>query len=190
MKVYGFTAKSTGVLRVLTSEIFISQPFLPSKTVKQPPVNKYIGIWDTGATNSVITQNVVDDCHLKPIGMTRVSHCDGVSIVEVFLVNIALPNGLGIAHLRVTKGKLVGDANALIGMDVISQGDFCISNFNQKTWYTFRIPSVEAIDFKGHSTPPTPLKNTTTMLEKSSSIGRNAPCPCGSGKKYKKCCGK
>jgi uncharacterized protein YecA (UPF0149 family) len=21
-------------------------------------------------------------------------------------------------------------------------------------------------------------------------IGRNAPCPCGSGKKYKKCCGK
>lgn len=21
-------------------------------------------------------------------------------------------------------------------------------------------------------------------------IGRNAPCPCGSGKKYKKCCGR
>lgn len=21
-------------------------------------------------------------------------------------------------------------------------------------------------------------------------IGRNAPCPCGSGKKYKRCCGK
>ncbi|MBT7153787.1 MAG: SEC-C domain-containing protein, partial [Deltaproteobacteria bacterium] len=21
-------------------------------------------------------------------------------------------------------------------------------------------------------------------------IGRNQPCPCGSGKKYKKCCGK
>jgi len=20
-------------------------------------------------------------------------------------------------------------------------------------------------------------------------VGRNAPCPCGSGKKYKKCCG-
>ena len=24
---------------------------------------------------------------------------------------------------------------------------------------------------------------------KSTKIGRNAPCPCGSGKKYKKCCG-
>jgi uncharacterized protein YecA (UPF0149 family) len=24
---------------------------------------------------------------------------------------------------------------------------------------------------------------------RSEKIGRNAPCPCGSGKKYKKCCG-
>jgi len=27
---------------------------------------------------------------------------------------------------------------------------------------------------------------TVTVAEK---VGRNAPCPCGSGKKYKKCCG-
>jgi len=27
------------------------------------------------------------------------------------------------------------------------------------------------------------------MPAKSEKIGRNAPCPCGSGKKYKKCCG-
>jgi preprotein translocase subunit SecA len=26
--------------------------------------------------------------------------------------------------------------------------------------------------------------------EKGQKIGRNDPCPCGSGKKYKKCCGK
>jgi uncharacterized protein YecA (UPF0149 family) len=24
----------------------------------------------------------------------------------------------------------------------------------------------------------------------SSNVGRNDPCPCGSGKKFKKCCGK
>ena len=29
-------------------------------------------------------------------------------------------------------------------------------------------------------------KPETRSVEK---IGRNAPCPCGSGKKYKKCCG-
>ncbi len=29
-----------------------------------------------------------------------------------------------------------------------------------------------------------------TVKRESEKIGRNAPCPCGSGKKYKKCCGK
>jgi SWIM/SEC-C metal-binding protein len=28
-----------------------------------------------------------------------------------------------------------------------------------------------------------------TQAVKSEKIGRNSPCPCGSGKKYKKCCG-
>ena len=29
----------------------------------------------------------------------------------------------------------------------------------------------------------------TTIKRKNKKVGRNAPCPCGSGKKYKKCCG-
>ena len=32
-------------------------------------------------------------------------------------------------------------------------------------------------------------RNSTTVV-KGKKIGRNDPCPCGSGKKYKKCCGK
>ena len=28
-----------------------------------------------------------------------------------------------------------------------------------------------------------------TVKREGKKIGRNAPCPCGSGKKYKKCCG-
>ena len=27
-------------------------------------------------------------------------------------------------------------------------------------------------------------------IRKEKKVGRNDPCPCGSGKKYKKCCGK
>lgn len=34
-----------------------------------------------------------------------------------------------------------------------------------------------------------PMKNYSN-IRKFSKIGRNEPCPCGSGKKYKKCCGK
>jgi len=28
------------------------------------------------------------------------------------------------------------------------------------------------------------------VMRQSSKVGRNDPCPCGSGKKYKRCCGK
>jgi hypothetical protein len=31
-------------------------------------------------------------------------------------------------------------------------------------------------------------KNSSTVI-KDKKVGRNDPCPCGSGKKYKKCCG-
>jgi L-rhamnose mutarotase len=33
-----------------------------------------------------------------------------------------------------------------------------------------------------------PLKESKTVARKKPKIGRNDPCPCGSGKKYKKCC--
>ena len=35
-----------------------------------------------------------------------------------------------------------------------------------------------------------PKANTETYRRQQPKIGRNDPCPCGSGKKYKKCCGK
>ena len=33
-------------------------------------------------------------------------------------------------------------------------------------------------------------KDSTTVVNEGPKIGRNDPCPCGSGKKYKNCCGK
>jgi len=34
------------------------------------------------------------------------------------------------------------------------------------------------------------LENTTTVRRVTPKIGRNDPCPCGSGKKFKQCCGR
>ena len=39
-----------------------------------------------------------------------------------------------------------------------------------------------------HGNENTNISHSTTS-HKSNKIGRNEPCPCGSGKKYKKCCG-
>ena len=35
-----------------------------------------------------------------------------------------------------------------------------------------------------------PLKKKPVVHKKNEKVGRNDPCPCGSGKKYKKCCGR
>jgi tetratricopeptide (TPR) repeat protein len=53
------------------------------------------------------------------------------------------------------------------------------------------------INFGGKGLPLSALSNVTAMLREASppasvtsqKTGRNEPCPCGSGKKYKKCCG-
>ncbi len=40
---------------------------------------------------------------------------------------------------------------------------------------------------------PSPMAEAAKRREKAAvvaKVGRNDPCPCGSGKKYKKCCGR
>ncbi|MFW9878578.1 MAG: anaerobic sulfatase maturase [Candidatus Thorarchaeota archaeon] len=53
-----------------------------------------------------------------------------------------------------------------------------------KRFYTHALPSLEYIAEK--------IKNgsdiSSSLKFKSNKIGRNSPCPCGSGKKYKNCC--
>ena len=50
----------------------------------------------------------------------------------------------------------------------------------------FRQPKQQQLAFSGGG-EPVPKKPAKRTAKK---IGRNAPCPCGSGKKYKKCCGR
>jgi preprotein translocase subunit SecA len=52
-----------------------------------------------------------------------------------------------------------------------------------------RVPTddvAQAVSYDGQM----PEENVSTYHRESPKVGRNDPCPCGSGKKYKKCCGK
>lgn len=48
-------------------------------------------------------------------------------------------------------------------------------------------PKEQNLTFSGSGDAPAAKK---PMKRESEKVGRNAPCPCGSGKKYKKCCGR
>lgn len=171
----------------IITQTAISQAFVPHKN-KISPASKdfkiFKGLWDTGATNTAITQKVVDECKLVPIAMKQIQHAGGIEACEVYLVNVVLRNNILIPQLRVSKVNLGPDIDILIGMDLINQGDFAITNKNGKTTFSFRIPSLETIDFKEiKSNTPAPI-----LHKKGHNIGRNNPCPCGSGKRFKNCC--
>ena len=183
-----FTTVYDGVSRVLINEVYIASAIKSSsKQIRRPPDSKqYKALWDTGATGSVITRKVVLECGLKPISIANVHHAKGTGTSYVYLVSIFLPNSVCLPSLRVTEGELAGDVEVLIGMDIMGRGDFAISNRNGKTVFTFRMPSLERVDFVEQ------IKNTpkTRPVSPPHKVGRNDPCPCGSGKKYKKCCGR
>ena len=187
-RVDAFISKYPGKSRVLANEVHICEAFKSSDASVQMPGNakKFLAIWDTGATGSVITKKVVDDCGLKPISMAKVSTANGETTTPVYLASVFLPNKVAFTQVRMVEGKIAGDKEVLIGMDIISQGDFAVTNKDGKTAFSFRIPSIERIDFVEQGKSGASRQARRTL----SKVGRNDPCPCGSGKKYKKCCGR
>ena len=172
-----FTLAANGLLRALKTQASICHGFDPAKPPSPyPKLVQFEGVWDTGATGSVISQKVVDDCGLKPIGMARVHTAGGECNCEVYLINILLPNQVGFPNVRVTKADM-GGTDVLIGMDIISTGDFALTHKDGKTCFSFRQPSLVRIDFV-----------EAEKLAAASKVDSYAPCPCGSGRKFKYCC--
>lgn len=142
-----FTVTSNGgLLRVLQTACKVAEAFDPSQPPPHPALHDFVAIWDTGATNSCITERVVNTCALKATGMTQVHGVGGVQLSEAYLVNLWLPNNLGVQQVRVTKGS-VATADVLIGMDVITLGDFAVTNQGGRTVFTFCMPSHRHLDF-------------------------------------------
>jgi len=184
VQTWQFTTEHNGMANVLVSEILISEAFNPATTEKYPDPKKFNGIWDTGASSTAISKNVVDQCELKPTGIANLQTAGGEQLSNTYLVNMRLPNKVGVAELRVIEADLGAHTDILIGMDIINAGDFAVTNFGGRTVFSYRFPSLKHIDFVKEGKPDT-KPHTQKSTKK---VGRNAPCPCGSGRKYKKCC--
>jgi len=153
---HAFTSRYNRKTRVIFTEVGVCLPHKPEEAKTQKiDVNKYIAIWDTGATHSAITKKVADAIGLQPTGVRDVRHAKGMSSANTYLVNFILPNGVMAYNVRVTEVDLIPDDKTtedkqpqlLIGMDIIGEGDFAITHFNGKTTVSFRMPSLEEIDF-------------------------------------------
>ena len=140
-----FTATAAGLSNVLISPCKVG---LAGANAGQPHED-FQAIWDTGATNSVITQNVVDKCELKPIGRARLAHAgvdEEPDETDVYLIDLGLPNGVVVQNVPVSRSGFSG-GDVLIGMDIINTGDFAITHANGQTKFTFQYPAQADIDF-------------------------------------------
>lgn len=182
LRASAFTQRYEGLTNVLRTECIVYPAFDPNSG-QVPNHCKIMCLWDTGATNSVISARLVQALQLKPSGKARVSHAQGSTVVNTYMVNVMLPNNVGIPFLQVNEGVLAG-FDMLIGMDIISKGDFSISCPEGKTVFSFQLPSTHEVDYVDRKLIETPYK------KQGKEPRRNELCPCGSGKKYKNCCGK
>lgn len=146
IKHHAFTIKSEALTSSIITDISIQEP------VSGNTLEKGIrGLWDTGATGSVISKRIVDELRLIPTGKTLATGVHSTIEVNTYIVNVALPNGVLVQDVRVTESPLFNNFDVLIGMNIIALGDFAFTNKNRESWFSFRIPSVERLDFVPNS---------------------------------------
>ena len=104
--------------------------------------------WDTGAIYSSISRELVNKLGIILEGKYKVDSTNHSQILDscniLMLINdtIAFPvKAMVVDNIHNTGIDL------LIGMDIISQGDFVISTYEGTTCFSFRVPSKGLIDF-------------------------------------------
>jgi len=143
INVHAITHKVKGIARNIVTPVEITDIF-SGKNVKTQ------GIWDTGATGSVITKATATDLGLQSYGKRKVRGVHGLKDVDEYFVNITLNNKNITLNTRVTECSELsadGSIGLLIGMNVITTGDFAVTNYQGDTTMSFRVPSMENIDF-------------------------------------------
>ena len=147
-----------------------------------PNATKCKGLWDTGAMMTVVSSRLVTKLQLPTVSMTPIVGVNGTSYTTTHVIDLWLPNYYVVRKIPVVKGDLTNYFDVLIGMDIIKRGDFSISNYQGKMIFSFRCPSIADTDY---------VKQANLLQQaQTKKVDRNALCPCGSGRKYKHCCGR
>ena len=174
-----FTLKSkTGRLNRITTEVQITPAYdLAAPPNPLPTPITALALWDTGATGTFLTPTLAKSMSLTPVGVAAMDHGGGTAQnCPRYLVHLTLPNKVQVTGHLITELPAHQAFDVIIGMDIITHGDFSLTNVSGQTWLTFRMPSCETIDY---------VVDANRLMYRHA--GRNDPCPCGSGEKFKKC---
>ena len=142
---------SKGLMSVFTEKYTKIENRLLNKVVlcANGIVDQALAQWDTGATNTCISEEIATRYKLKPISFAQSKTPSGTLIAPIYLIDITLNNEVVFKNWSVMGSKIGSQGiDVLIGMDIISKGDFAISNYDEKTQFSFRLPSQKDVDYK------------------------------------------
>ncbi len=143
-----FTRRFPSVVDNVVTECFVYSPEDIDKKKKVRCLKLNRSLWDTGASSSLISKVAVDALGLTPIGKSEISGVNsGSEFKKTYLVHVGLPTGDVVTNVLATEfdGE---DYDFIVGMDVIQNGDFAVTNMNDTTTFSFMIPSMNEIDFE------------------------------------------
>ncbi len=123
----------------LTPDLNTDIEVYPVSSVNHQGTTAY-AIWDTGASQTVITHRLMSRLNLIPIETKLVYGVNSKQLVDVVAISIKLPNGFLIPNIRVFVCDIPSPIDLLIGMDVIQLGDLHISNTGGHTLFSFVTP--------------------------------------------------
>ena len=136
---YAFTSECNGKANRLINE---------AKVQSRGKEKTYLALWDTGAAITCISKHVATDLQLIPTGYIVIQGSSGSKKEPTYLVDIVLRNNVCVRGVRVSEAEIGNQGiDLLIGMDIIGLGDFAVSNHENNTVFTFRIPSIKRTDY-------------------------------------------
>ena len=146
---------------------------------------------DFGAENLRELERVV---MLKIVDQRWMDHIDAMDELKEGIGLQGYGQKDPVVQYRLLGGEMFDEMNANIKVDVVKfllnarkrEGAAPIARqeSTQVTNASLDDTAIKSLD------GTTPKKEATPVVNNEPKVGRNDPCPCGSGKKYKNCCGK
>lgn len=135
------------IVKEIETSVRIGLPF-DGESQYMPPISRELkAVWDSGAMGTSISSDLARELGLVETGEICIEGVTGSSICNTYYISLHFPEDLVIPRLDVSDLDGNIGCDVLIGMDVITQGDMSISNFNENTVFSFRVPSLEHVDF-------------------------------------------
>jgi hypothetical protein len=106
-------------------------------------------LWDTGATHTCISDRLATRLKLEVVDIVNIATANGIISVPTFFAHLKFPNNLQFSDWELSQFQFTNDdCDLIIGMDIITQGDFSITNVEGKTMFSFRVPTQQSIDYE------------------------------------------